>query len=99
MTAKERLVMHEGLVDLIINHQYVPEKSQANFNELLGALRELNPGAKYDPGCSGCLMTIAQRAKVTILSIKHEGLTFMTFPKRTMSEAHKEAIRQAKNKK
>lgn len=82
MTAKERLLSEEALVDLMLKHSFVPQKSAQNFNNMLAALREINPSAVYDPGCSGCMMDIAQQAKVFINRIKEESkLTFMTFPK------------------
>lgn len=86
MTAKERLLAQEDLVDLMIKHQYIPHASQQNFGEMLAALREVNPTAKYDPGCSGCMMEIANAAKLFINKFKKEQLPpeepkFMTFPK------------------
>lgn len=81
MTAKERLLSQEALVNLIIEHKFIPQKSAQDFNVLLCALRELQPSAKFDPGCSGCMIDIAQSAKRLIEQIKYEGLTFRTFPK------------------
>ena len=79
MTAKERLLAQEHLADLIIEHRFIPQKSAENFNQMLAALRELQPGAKYDPGCSGCMIDIAMSAKRLIEQIKYDVLTFRTF--------------------
>lgn len=84
MSAKDRLLAEEQLVDLMIKHSYIPQRSAQNFNNMLAALREVNPGGRYDPGCSGCMLDIANQAKIFINMIKEERkkeLTFMTFPK------------------
>jgi hypothetical protein len=81
MTPIERLIEQEALVDLIIEHQYVPQRSAQNFNQMLAALREVNPGAKYDPACQGCMSEIARSAKLFINLERDRRLTFMTFPK------------------
>lgn len=85
MTPKERLLSHEQLVNLIINHQYIPQASQENWRDLLGAMTELYPGGDYEPGCAGCLMDIANKARLYIQMIKDEkemmsAMQFMTFP-------------------
>lgn len=66
----ETLVKHEQLVDLILNHGYIPQKDQQNFNEVIAALRNLDPQGKYDPGCSGCMTEIAMAAKKRIKLFK-----------------------------
>ena len=84
MTAKDRLLQEEQLVELMLKHNYIPQRSAQNFNNMLAALREINPGAKYDPGCMGCMMDIANQARIFINMIKEERkqeLTFRTFPK------------------
>ena len=85
MTPIERLIEQESLVDLILEHQYVPQRSAQNFNQMLAALREVNPGAKYDPACQGCMSEIARAAKLFInlerQKVKAPEPVFMTFPK------------------
>lgn len=87
MTPIERLIEQEALVDLIIEHQYVPQRSAQNFNQMLAALREVNPGAIYNPACQGCMSEIARAAKLFI-NLERERMNklaneamFMTFPK------------------
>jgi hypothetical protein len=87
MTPIERLIQQEALVDLIIEHQYVPQRSAQNFNQMLAALREVNPGAIYNPACQGCMSEIARAAKLFI-NLERERMNklaqeamFMTFPK------------------
>ncbi len=92
MTPIERLINQEALVDLILEHNYIPQKSAQGWNEMLAALREVNPGAKYDPGCQGCMLDIARAAKMFInferdrmIKLSNEA-TFMTFPKHEPTE-------------
>jgi hypothetical protein len=80
MTPIERLIQQEALVDLIIDHQYVPQRSAQNFNEMLAALREVNPGGIYNPSCHGCMSDIARSAKLFINLEREKRLKFMTFP-------------------
>ena len=63
MTAQERLIKNKAFIDLVIVHEYVPNKDHAQLMEVIGALKELSPGAKYDVGCTGCLMDIMKDAK------------------------------------
>lgn len=88
MTPKERLLSHEQLVTLILEHKYIPQASQQNWKDMLGALVEINPGMNVEAGCSGCLINIAERAKFYIQMIKDEleimnSTKFMTFPAHT----------------
>lgn len=103
MTPEDRLIFHEQLIDLILLHQYVPHKSQGNYNEVLGALRELNPHANYCPECSGGMMDIARQAKTYIESYRKkimEQVKFMTFPDHQQNQQHekKKRGRPFKNK-
>jgi hypothetical protein len=98
MTPIERLIEQEALVDLIIEHQYVPQRSAQNFNQMLAALREVNPGARYDPACQGCMSEIARSAKLFINLERDRRLTFMTFPKQEPEVEPKKRGRKPKNK-
>lgn len=62
MNPREKLLQHEELIFLVKEHGYIPQVSAANFNEVLCALREIDPKAKYDTGCSGCIAEIIRMA-------------------------------------
>lgn len=79
MTPQEKLLKNEDLIKLMLDHQYLPQESQANFGEVLGALREIDPKAKYDAGCSGCMSEIARMANVHLQAYK-KSPKFHTFP-------------------
>lgn len=93
MTPHQKLLKNEELLKLILEHQYVPQVSQSNFNEMLGALREIDPAGKYDPACSGCVMEIAKMANIHLQAYKKS--VFHTFPKH---EKNKETTGDGKEK-
>lgn len=102
MTPIERLIQQEALVDLILVHNYIPQKSAQNFNELIAALREFNPSGRYEPGCSGCMMEIAHSAKLFINSERDRmnkmmsDAIFMTFPEHPQEPVKKKPGRPKK---
>jgi len=81
MKPQETLLRHEALIKLMLEHEYIPAASQANFNEMLGALREIDPVSKYDPGCSGCMLEIAKMANIHLQEYKKSIPVYYTFPK------------------
>ena len=81
MNPRDILLKHEDLINLVVEHQYIPHTSQANFNEVLGAMREINPNAKYDPGCSGCVADIIKAANFLLQEYKKTKPKFYKFPK------------------
>lgn len=81
MTPQERIAKHEDLIKLVIEHEYIPASSQGNFGEVVAALREIDPTAKYDTGCSGCIADIIRMANVHLQAYKKKlQSTFHTFP-------------------
>jgi hypothetical protein len=62
MTPLQRLYNQRELINLATEHQYIPQSSNANFGEVLAALREIDPNIKLDAGCSGCIMEIIKKA-------------------------------------
>lgn len=90
MTPHERLMQHEQLVTLVLEHGFMPQKSAQNFRDMIAAMREIDPNGNYDGGCAGCLMDLMNRARFFINQYKQENkdateaieaLKFMTFPK------------------
>lgn len=64
MTPQERIYKNRDLIDLIIKNEYLPQISNAQFGEIVKALKELNPSARYEPGCNGCIMDIVRVANI-----------------------------------
>lgn len=79
MSPQERLLRNEDIIKLVLEHEYLPQASSVGFGEILGALREINPTAKYDTGCSGCMMEIVRMANFHLQSYKNQP-KFHTFP-------------------
>lgn len=65
-----RLLAQEALINLIVEHQYVPHKSRADFMEIVEALKEIQPGTNYCLDCSGAIIEIGNRAKVLLEAYK-----------------------------
>ena len=79
MNAKELLLSQEALVDLILNHGYIPQKRADGYTAIITALHQLEPTVNY-AGCAGCMIEAAHKAKFYIDLFKRE-LQFRTFPK------------------
>jgi hypothetical protein len=70
MTPHETLAQHEDLIKLVLEHQYLPQAESGKFGEVIAALRLIDPAAKYDPGCSGCIQDIIRMANVHLQNYK-----------------------------
>lgn len=82
MKPQDILLKNEQLIKLIIEHQYVPQKSSASFMEIIGAMREINKGGNYDTSCSACMIEIARMANVHLEEYKKTNPpVFHKFPK------------------
>lgn len=82
MSPQEILYKNKDIISHIIDHHYLPQKDSAVFHEIVGALKLIDPKAKYDTSCSGCMMEIARMANVHLqdyLKTKPEA-KFHTFP-------------------
>lgn len=69
MTPQETLLKHEDLINLIIDHQYIPHHSQANFGEVKAAIEEITK-TKYEQGCSGCITEMVRIANIHLKAYK-----------------------------
>ena len=87
MTAVERIAKHRDLIDLVINHDYMPSGNHDAFMDIANALREINKGGVINTNCSSCIREVFQMAAAHLksydaqMSIQKDSLnTFHTFP-------------------
>lgn len=80
MTPHEMLAKHEDLITLVTEHAYIPHASQANFQQVVEALKKIQPTAVYRTDCSGCIMEIVRMAGVHLKAHKERLRQFHTFP-------------------
>ncbi len=58
----DKLNSQKELIDLAINHGYLPQSSMAGVGVIAQALAELGYGNMLKPGCSGCVMDLMKVA-------------------------------------
>lgn len=80
MNAYEILEKNEALIKLVTEHEYVPHKDHANFQQIIEALKIINPKASYRSDCSGCIGEVVRMAGVHLQAHRASKATFKTFP-------------------
>ena len=65
MTPQERIYNQRELIKLVLEHEYLPQTSNAHFGQVVEALKEL--GHKVEMGCSGCVTDVMRIAKIYLI--------------------------------
>jgi hypothetical protein len=80
MTPQEKLLQHEELINLIVEHGYIPGRSEAAFGEVICALKEIAPSGNYRTDCSGCISETVKMADIHLRIYKESLPKFHAFP-------------------
>lgn len=79
MTPIEKIAKHRDLLNLVLEHEYIPQSRQQNFGEVVQAMQELNPNAKYNLNCQGCVIDLIRMAYAHLVEFDKQNKT--SFPK------------------
>lgn len=92
MSPQERIYKHKDLIELALEHGYIPHASQANFGEVKAALQEID-GISRDGSCHGCISEVIRCANVHLKAYED------TFPKPQVHEPVKHTFPKHERKK